>query len=161
VWTNFSGMIKSLETKDIITLIIAAWGACLSTFVYLQSVWKERRHVVVIRSPAFFAYPDGNVGTQQTQIEVVNHGHRPVVVSAPTIRLPNKKHMNLVGAKGAMDFPKRLEDGESASLYIGDADITRALKRAGYSGVVALWPTCTDKTGNRYWGKKREFGTED
>jgi hypothetical protein len=150
-------MVYGLESKDIITFVIALYGAGLSTFNLFDSLKKEKRRIVVSCEPTFYAYPDGNVGTQQTSIKIANHGQRAVVVNAPKLRMPNGKFMFLAGADGAKKFPKRLEDGDSVSLTIPDSEISKTLVRAGYSGNVKLRPQCTDQTERRYRGKALMF----
>jgi hypothetical protein len=90
-------------------------------------------------------------------LQATNIGRRTVVVSAPTIRLPSKKFLNLVGAGGFAAFPKRLDDGEAGSIQIEAQEIAKALQKAGYSGMVTLWPACYDKSDTLHLGKKWRF----
>ncbi len=145
------------ETKDIITLVIAAYGAVLSSFNLWQASTKNRRRILLKRSIGFYTYAGGGMGSAMATFEVINQGYRPVVVDAPTIKLPSGKQMILLTADGLKDFPKRLEDGETVSLRIPFADITAALKKDGYSGTVTLWPICKDSTGNLFKGKRWRF----
>ena len=58
-------------------------------------------------------------------------------------------------ADGLGDFPKRLEDGEKASIRLTNQKIAKGLRGAGLTGkTVYVRPTCTDTTGNRYVGAK-------
>jgi|ERR1700730_18285831 hypothetical protein len=146
----------AIETKDIITFCIAVYGAGLSSFVFYQSLLKDRRRVVIKQSTAFYTYPQG-LGPPMASIEVINRGHRPVVVSAPQLQLPNKERMVLVNADGIHEFPKRLEDGESVAIRMQYDAIAESLRKAGYSGKVILRPMCSDSTGKTFRGGKWHF----
>ena len=87
-------------------------------------------------------------------LEVINKGHRPVVVSAPAILTPKKRKLVFFGADGFSNFPKKLEDGESETLRVPYEEVARVLKKEGFSGVVRLRPICTDSTGKKYFGKR-------
>jgi hypothetical protein len=93
-------------------------------------------------------------------LEVVNKGHRPVVVSAPAILTPKKRKLVFFKAHGFDKFPRKLEDGESETLYVQYEEIGRALKQDGYSGVVRLLPVCSDATGNMYRGKMMKLDVD-
>ena len=130
--------------KDIVTFIIAAYGAILSSIVFVRSVRKERRRIKVraIVENGWWV-----------TLSVVNDGFRPVIVNAPKFELANGASLSLVGG-GYDDFPKQLGDGEEASLVEPLADLGEKIKAAGYVGNVALRPYCTDSVGNLYFGKK-------
>jgi hypothetical protein len=100
-----------MDTKDIVTLVIAVYGAALSSVVAAYTFVKERRQIKVELSPSFFMYGNGEASEQMASIDVINHGHRPVVVSAPTLQMPNHRHLVFHKAVGFSNFPKRLEDG--------------------------------------------------
>jgi hypothetical protein len=153
----FAKVIATLEVKDIVTFVIAIYGAFLSTFNLRQALNKERRQIFVTYTPAFLAYGDGNTSTQMTSIDIVNHGYRPVVAVAPTVRMPNGENMSFVGVPDFRNFPRKLEDGESVSMMIPNDEVAKVLRANGYSGKVKLWPNCKDRTGKRYWSKKWIF----
>src|SRR5438552_1513292 len=104
-------VMTAIETKDVITFAIAAYGAGLATFNQVQSIIKGQRQIAVGISPAFFTYADGSISSQMASIDVVNRGRRPVVVSAPTLRMPNGEFIFFTDARGYSKFPTRLEDG--------------------------------------------------
>jgi hypothetical protein len=96
-------------------------------------------------SQAFFTYANGKS----------NRGSRPVYVKAPTLRTPDIKYLTFVGVPDFKKFPRRLDDGESASLCVTYAEIANTLKKQGRKGTVKLWPSClmlrTNDTGARKW----------
>lgn len=102
-------------------------------------------------STAVYTYGSG-VGPAMVSIEVVNLGHRPVVVGAPTLRLPDKKTIALLGADGIRDFPKELGDGASAIIRSPYRDIAQALASGGYPSPVTITPICQLSTGQTFAG---------
>jgi hypothetical protein len=151
---KWDAVMFNLEAKDYWTLGIGGGGLLLSISIWIRTIWRERRHLVVKVSPAFFTYANGEISTQMASIDVMNRGSCPVYVKAPTLRAPNGKFLSFVGVDDFKKFPKRLDDGESASLCVTYAEIARTLKKQDYSGTIKLWPSCLDATEKRYWGKK-------
>ena len=144
----------NLELKDYLTLAIGGSGLLLSIAIWIRTIRRERRHLTIKVSPAFFTYGDGEISTQMASIDVINRGSRPVYVNAPTLRAPDGKFLTFVAAHDFKKFPRRLDDGESASLCVAYAEIAKTLKKQGYSGPIKLWPSCLDATEKRHWGKK-------
>jgi len=142
-----------LEPKDYFSLGIGGAGFFLSLLIWIRTICRELRSLEIRVSPAFFTYANGEISTQMASINVVNRGSRPVYVNAPTLRAPNKKYLTFVGVDDFRKFPRKLDDGESASLCVTYAEIANTLKRQGYKGVVKLFPSCSDATGKRHWGK--------
>lgn len=148
-----------IGTKDIITFVIASYGAALSTFNLYRSVVNERRRIVIKQSTGWYTYPQ-SLGPPMACIEIVNRGRRPVVVNLPQLQLPNHKSMTMMNADGGHDFPKRLDDGEAASVRIGYDLIAESLRNFGYSGEIVLRPLCTDSTGKTFRGKQWKFNVD-
>jgi hypothetical protein len=153
--------VRGMSAKDLVTLALATYGALLSTFVFYQSWRKDKRRVRIVARPTFLQYDDGSFSSRLTEIEVVNLGNRPVVVNAPSFKLPNAKYMNFGDADGLRDFPKRLEDGEKASIRLTNQKIAKAVKSVEFSGKIHVRPTRTDTAGKRYLGAKWEIDTND
>jgi hypothetical protein len=150
---------ESIAIKDVITFGIAAYGAVLSTFNLIQAIRKERRKVVIRQMTAMYGPPLSHIPLMAS-FEVVNLGHRPVVVSAPTVQVPNGRFMVFVNADGFQNFPKKLEDGESIEMRVQYQVIADGLKRDGFTGIVPLRTSCTDTTGKRFWGERWKLNVD-
>lgn len=144
----------SMEVKDSLSLALGAAGFLLAAASWIRTITREYRRVEVKISPAFFAYANGEISTQMASIDVINTGSRPVYVKAPALRASNGKVFSFVGVDDFKKFPRRLNDGESASLCVTYAEIANTLKKQGFSGRVRLVPSCLDATGKTYRGKK-------
>lgn len=145
-----------LEPKD----YIGVAALVLSIAIWLRTIWRERRRLEVKVSPAFFTYANGEISTQMASIDVVNRGNRPVYVKAPTLLAPNGKFLTFVGVDDFKKFPKKLEDGESASLCVTFSEIARVLKKQGCEGTVKLRPSCLDATNKRHWGSRWKLNVD-
>jgi hypothetical protein len=141
-----------VNVKDAITLAIAGYGAGLSTYNLVQAVRRDRRQLKVSMSTALYTYgPD--LGPAMLSIEVVNTGHRPVVVNPPTLRLPDNKTLALMGADGISDFPKELGDGAAGAIRSRYRDVAAALASSGYPPIVEVTPICSISTGQTFSGR--------
>lgn len=147
-------VVSGLEPKDYLSLGVGGIGLLLSLAIWIRTIRRERRHLEVKVSQAFFTYANGEISTQMASIDVINRGSRPAYVKAPTLRTPDKKYLTFVGVPDFKKFPRRLDDGESASLCVTYAEIANTLKKQGKKGAVTVWPSCLDATNKRYWGKK-------
>ena len=65
-----------MPAKDAGTLIIALYGALLSTIVFIQTRRRRRRKIKIEAIPSFLRYGDGSFSSELTEIVVVNLGHR-------------------------------------------------------------------------------------
>jgi hypothetical protein len=147
----------AMEVRDFLTLGVAAYGAVLSTYNLVQGLRRERRQVRITQTFAYYTYADAGLGPPMVALEIVNHGQRPVVVNAPRMRMPDGRHLALLGAEGLDEFPKNLKDGESKSVRIYCQMVAESLKEGGYRGTVRLRPICTDSTGKTFYGKTWRF----
>jgi hypothetical protein len=152
-----------VAAKDIITLLIALYGAGLSTFVFVHGMRREKRRISIKQTTSFFTFPNGDLGPPMVNLEVVNEGHRQVTVSAPVLRLPSGKQLAIItqAAIGSSKFPARLEDGDTATLRVEYQVITRTLQHVGIRGKIKLIPVCSDTTGKDYEGDEWEFDVEE
>jgi hypothetical protein len=144
---------ESIAIKDVITFGIAAYGAVLSTFNLIQAIRKEHRKVIIKQTGAMYGPPLDHIPLMAS-FEVVNVGHRPLVVRAPTVQVSNGQFMVFVNADGFKQFPKKLDDGESVEMRVQYRVIADVLKMDGFSGIVPLRTSCTDTTGKRFWGER-------
>lgn len=117
---------------DELTLILAIWGATLSTLLgileiikFAQSVVQNRRRLRVNFLPEISASPQGEP-RMYVRIYVVNVGNRPVQLISAGLVLKNKiEYEQIRNYPGMGDLPKKLEDGEPYSFFL---DITHALE---------------------------------
>lgn len=109
-----------MDTKDIITLIIAIWGAILSTFLAVRELLKEKRSITIILS--FVCW------LEQYKITIINNGRRPVTISEigieigsktkGSILIPSSILFDQVQGGSSPTLPLVLTDGESVEFFL-------------------------------------------
>ncbi len=72
-------------------------------------------------------------------IEAANTGRRPLTISSHGgLDFPNGRWLALAG--GAEHLPKRLEEGESLTMWITESDLRRSLKEINLLPTHIVWP---------------------
>jgi hypothetical protein len=121
---------------QIITAIVAVYGAVLSTLNLLNVRKEKKRQLLVKMSYGWLTLPR-DLSDTKFLIEVANPGYRPVTIQPPYSR-----------------FRHELLEGKSCSSWIEEAAVKRSLKEKGYSGKVKLRAEVDDQTGKKYRAKK-------
>jgi hypothetical protein len=115
-------------TSEVITLLIAAYGAVLSTYLLLFRI-RPKLKVTMSTSIPFYGQ---HVGPLYFSIKAVNVRNTPVTVTAAYILLP-KKHVRseqsrvFVDGDGDVSFPYVLESGRSCTVTFGHKRLAQAL----------------------------------
>ena len=151
-------MIKVLEWlsehwAQLVTAIVAVYGAVLSTLNLLNIKKEKRRQLSIKMSKGWLTIPTGLSGDMFI-IEVANPGYRPVTIGTPYIKLPDKGSLFFLMPTAEVQFPHELQEGKRCLLWVEEAEVKRSLKGKGYSGKVTLRAEVSDQTGKRYRGKK-------
>jgi len=121
----------NLKTDDI-TLVLAIWGAALSTVLgvleiikFVQGTLHNKRRLKVSFHPEISGSPDGEP-RMYIRIYIVNVGHRPVQLISAGLLLKNGiEYDQTKNYDGKDNLPKKLEDGEPYSFLL---DYTLALE---------------------------------
>ena len=106
------------EIMDV-NLIIALYGAILSSALLIHEVRKERRKLSIILEHVFWV--------ERVQVILTNSGHRPVTITGMTMETMigegNNSHWERVPQNSLFDteqgiepFPVIIKDGEAISL---------------------------------------------
>jgi hypothetical protein len=137
-----------MDTKDVITIIVAIYGAALSTFNFLIAYLERRRRVTV-------KLTRGIIGTvpEPTNtfiLTAANPGHRLVTLSGCSLLLPNRQQLIMLGAAGSVQFPCDLKEGQSCAVYFPLIEVVEAMLKEGFSGRIALKAVFRDALGNNY-----------
>jgi len=131
---------------DPITLILAIYGAGLSTFL---AIWKIVRYLLegiprlkITVSPGALTYT-ASISPLGLILDMANIGKRPVTISSAGFRLKNGA--DLIFMADTDRLPKRLEEGENHIIYRSLDDLRPDLKLASpeYAWV-------KDQTGKEY-----------
>lgn len=137
-----------------LTLVLAIYGAVLSTY----TVWRARRRDrPALKVSMSHAYGVGALagGTWLT-LTVVNVGHRPVTVCNPGFQLPDGARLISPEEEARLGLPDRLAEGASFALRIPHADVRRAMMERGLREAMVR-PVCSDAAGTDFIGKDQRL----
>jgi hypothetical protein len=143
-----------LKWYEIITILIAVYGAILSTITLVHQNNKDKRIIDVVPSWGFLTYDYGISEDAYIIIEVSNKGHVPVVVNTPYIILPNDKTIVFPNSTGDVNFPNELMPGHSCRIWTKANDVKSILRQQGFEGKVSIKAGAKDGTGEETIGSK-------
>ena len=114
---------EDIDLLTVITILIALWGAVLSTILAFKDFHRDRRSLKVSYGLAITSDLGGNSITLIC-VEAVNTGHRPITITGGGLLIDDgRTFVQPYNRAIPTKFPARLEDGESLHLYI---DLDRA-----------------------------------
>jgi len=143
-----------VDTKDLITIGVAAYGAVLSTFVFIIQRIDKCRKIRVTASHGF-GVPGGE---QLLVITAANIGHVNVTLSSFALRLPNRSQMILPYSQQEFRLPHELKPGQAAKFLFPLNEVLRGLLEHGYHGTEPLVPVVDDQAGAIHRGKAVRLG---
>lgn len=146
-------------TIDNITLVLAIWGAVLSTYKILSDYRKSTRNLKVTVSYGF-GVGEGEVGPNVLLLSAINVGHRDITLSSMGYILPDKRFLLLFKPQSNVRFPYRLSEGNEVSVWQTQKQFAIELKGYGFSGKNKLKGYYKSATGKIYKSKTFIFDTE-
>lgn len=139
-----------MNTSDVIVILIAVYGAALSTILGIREFTKDRRHIKVVLEHHLFS----NV----ICLRIVNTGHRPVSISNVSFsckllvsKNPRKfiespvPAASVFDSSSSPDFPLLFNDGQMQTFQLSEV-LSEDIINSGWR--VRL--TVTDGDGNNY-----------
>jgi len=146
-------MATSISSIEIITALVAVYGAALSTIIFIKDQNKHKRKVTIKLSNGFLT-SDRGLSDPMLIFEIANPGQKSVTLVGPKITLPDNKSMFFPEIGSIVRFPATLEEGKSIQAWIKISDLKAELVRCGYKGTIKLNYSIDDQTGKTYNGKK-------
>lgn len=146
----------------VITLLIAIYGALLSTY----SIWTRRqehkREVKVELSYGITRSPLLEVSPLMLILSALNTGTKMVTLTSMGLILPrkDKKYLTILQPESNVTFPYELLEGKNCSVWIGIEKLAKDLKHEVYSGKIDLKGYYKDAIGNEYRSKSVKFDIE-
>lgn len=137
-------------SNEIIVLLVAIYGAGLSTFLAIREYRKDRPRIKVKCAYAFTSTLDFQ-DILLLSIEVINDGHRPVTIKTVEIGLNNNEsYVQLRTRIGENVLPYKLSDGESKTYYFELETLEKKLRERNLKYTKAI---VKDAGGRVYKGK--------
>ena len=149
-----------MSQSEIITLLIAAYGALLSTIIAIREITKDKRRVKVVCRYAFAFPPGADKSWEFISIQVINTGHRPVEIKQAGIEMNDRNIVTqLENRVGRIPLPKKLEDGESFEIMFDADKIEQTLEnyKSKNKNVRFTKIFVSDAEGNRYTTRLPRF----
>lgn len=145
----------------IITLIIAIYGALLSSYSVWASKQEKKREIKVQLSYGFHAGPP-SVGPMMLIISALNTGQKRVTLTSMGLILPKKdeKFLTFLRPDSNVNFPCDLIEGKGCDVWVTTKELAVDLKHEGYSGKVSLKGYYRDAIGGEYRSKSLKFDIE-
>lgn len=142
-------------------LIIAAYGAILSTILAIHELRKDKRRVSVTCKITGIV-SGGNVKWKWIKITAVNSGHRPIVIENAGLNISGYKLTDLKRKSELDPLPKKIGDGEPISVLFDYAEVEKAFRELESSlNFVCKSALVWDAKGNEYKSGKPEFEKDE
>ncbi len=143
----------------IITLLVALYGAILSTYTIINERKEHKREIKVTLS--FGLIEQGEVSPPMVILSALNTGSKTVTLSSKGLILPNKKILFFVRQDDCFPFPYDLVEGKDVMVWREAKELANKLKQEGLLGKIKLKGFFRDAIGNRYVSKAVKFDIED
>jgi hypothetical protein len=141
----------ALSTSEILTLLVALYGAVLSTVLGVRELRKGKRKVRVTCKMALAPNPAGSDVWEFVSIQAVNDGYRPVEIKMAGLLMSNGEFFTQIRSNmGPLPLPKKIEDGDSITVHFDYSEVERALRERSSEGVVFTKAVVRDAAGKEY-----------
>ena len=138
-----------METKDIITLIVAVYAAGLSTYVAVVQRRDKRPQIEAKLAFGFLTFGP-RLSDQQLLLTAANVGERTVTLAAGGLLLPDKSQVISFANNSTDRFPHQLEAGKSMTMWFELGPLIGRLAERGHSGTVKVRAMFRDQTSREY-----------
>jgi hypothetical protein len=149
-----------MSLNEVLTLLIALYGAGLATFTFLQQAKEKRAHVKVTFTIGLLPWPGREMETV-ILLTASNPGHKKVILNTPGITLPDKKQLIFFEPNSNVRFPYSLEPEASCVVWYNIKAFAEELTSQGFYGKVNLVAYFTDSVGRKHESKNVTFNIDN
>jgi hypothetical protein len=149
---------QSLPWKDIITVLIAVYGAVLSTYTFLATRRRDKPNIIIEVTTDLRG--DMSRAGLMITLNALNVGHRPITLSMMGFLLPDGQIMDFIRPQTDVEFPYKLESGERCRAWMEVERFKANLMKAGYYQQVELVGYFRDEVNRIYKSNKWVFNTD-
>ncbi len=140
-----------MTDSEIVTLLLAIYGAALSTWLAIREIRKDKQNVKV--SCTYGLVPTGN-GDDMMKflvVEVVNRGPRPIqIVSAGLMRSDRMQWFQLSNRLGKIQQQYMLQDKDRAEYMYDWEEIVKSARECREQGLRITKAFVRDSEGNTF-----------
>ena len=144
-----------MKLTEIITAIVAIYGAALATYTYFSS---KRIKIKVVLETRFLTHNP----QPMFALEASNHGKIAVTLDSMGINIPGKNTVSFFPEYPSISIslPHELVPGKSGSIYINIRNLAVTLKNSGYSGTIDITGFYRDQLDRTFKSKKYKFNID-
>lgn len=126
-----------LLNKDNIILLLAVWGALLSTYKVVSD-YRKNTHRIKVELSYEYHNQGKNVGPSVITSRAVNMGSREVTLNSMGYILPDGKKVVLIEPESNVSFPHSLSEGKDCYFWVEQRKCAEELRKLGYSGKIKI-----------------------
>jgi hypothetical protein len=141
-----------VDSVDIITALVALYGAVLATITFVHQRRKDRTEVTTTLSIGLEALPS-YVSEPQLLLQAANTGFRPVTLGSGFLKLPDNRTLVFPNARSDVRFPHELQPGKSCLTMTDVREVANELRSEGFSGIIEIRAAYRDQTDKEYVSK--------
>ena len=139
---------------ELITLLIAIWGAGLSTILGIIEILSKRRKLKIANGIHYIAIPDSQHEAVYS-LACVNDRERIIRLDSFGIELPNKMRIGFRDQHpDPQPFPITLNDGEVFGVLAYGRQLIPLFRVANYTNEFKVRGYFRDTSGKNYYAKK-------
>ena len=150
-----------MEWTNVVTAMVAVYGAILSSYTFIQQMKKDRPGLKVKVKWGMLTYQNGNVSDPMIFVNALNQGHTSLTLSGQGLELPNKETMVMPIPKGNVRFPHELDPGKSCQIWFEVKEVAELMKSKGYLGYTQVVGFYTDEVDRQFKSKPFKFNIDE
>lgn len=149
-----------MDTKDIFTLVVALYGAGLSTYV---AIAQRRDKWPRVEAKLAYGFLTHAAGLSDTQIllSAANVGHTSVTLSSGGLLLADGSQVLTLSHNTSERLPQQLEPGKSLTMWFELRPLAAELASRGRSGKIKVRAKFIDQTSREYLSKPMEIDVSE
>ncbi len=151
---------QNMNWTEIITILIAIYGAILSTFNRITQ-WRNNMFRLNVKIKWVMPEPLGDLREPTVFLVASNPGKRIITLSSCGFFAPDNKKLPFIFRESTLNFPYELESGKSCKEIFTAREIATELDMAGYNGEIELVGFYSDGLDRKYKSKLWKFNIDD
>jgi hypothetical protein len=148
-----------MNTTEIITAILAFYGAALATFTFVAQQLEKRKKIIAMLQLGFVAR-GRSTPVDIVSFEAANAGQVPVHVSSCILLLPETKEKFVAAFQFDRDFPVTLNPGESVQAWIKSEKFIEIIRKTKTVSELLVVAEFSNKGGSKFRSKPERFNLD-
>jgi hypothetical protein len=147
-----------MDTKDLITLSIAGYAACLATYTFIVQRRDKNPKLKITTKWGVIATVGVGASEKMLFLYAANVGEKPMTIASWGLKLPDKSSFFIPNPLvESTRLPHELTVGKSCTVVMSVEELEQSVRKTEYKGRVKLIPWFSDQTGKIYEAKSFQF----